>query len=755
MSINTHARLLTRPAPYESESFMGYLLRLADLNYYDSPFNIVKAALEGEPEKATLNDYVKLLCSGEIDLSGFSELTQETIETLESLRYPVVLSSVDHHPDIHEFFYYDVPSNFLRFAYPRVCVECLKENSYHKSIWDFAPLTCCPQHDVLLVDYCINCKTQLTWNRKGVNFCHCGFDLRQIPSIKVDHNQSWLSKEIQYLLNYTSDDKDLISADETSTRRFDDLIDILDLINEKSLKLADSKRKQYRYEHQWQPNHALHKTLMLTVCNLDTGPYLYTYLNPISDKNFLARTLGLKNIHSNKTIEQKVQQLQSDFLHKQKSTIVKSDLCACLGISQTLLHSMELQAIIIPISGPSIDRCGDYHYSLMEVSEMLDRLREKSVSDLSNFISIKDHLRACRVANKRPFGLLITSMLAGKVMFEIGNDAEGLLDIHINQKSLKAFINRTRKQKNNKAYISVNEAAKKLETYPAVVYSCLGKLLPCVNLSNRKFIHRDHVEDFHQKYVLISELAKDYETNPTNLSEKIIDEGVRPISGPRYDGNTVYIFKRSEIQQLDMLTVVNKEKYDTNTGRKSKRAKKANYLSVIQNLSLVTTPQAAVILNISSQQLSRLIKNNFIRVEKHPDLPLNKKYIKRSQLQRYIMKYRNNPFLMPFSKASERLNESHTRFYYNWIKYRRLSVINDGLGNEYVHFQQLKKIIKFKQNALSGADAADLLGVQKYVIDNLRKQKKIKPISGPGIDGFNNYFYKRQDIETLSHENWW
>lgn len=288
-----------------------------------------------------------------------------------------------------------------------------------------------------------------------------------------------------------------------------------------------------------------------------------------------------------------------------------------------------------------------------------------------------------------------------------------------------------------------------------MVYSCLGKLLPCVNLSNRKYIHREHVEDFHQKYVLISELAKDYETNPTNLSEKIIDEGVRPISGPRYDGNKVYIFKRSAIQQLDLLTVINKKKYDTNTGRKSKRAKKANYLSVIQNLSLVTTPEAAVFLNISSQQLSRLIKNNFIRVEKQPDLPLNKKYIKRSQLQRYIMQYRNNPFLISYGKASEKLNESHTRFYYNWIKYRRLSVINDGLGNEYVHLQQLKKIINFKQNALSGADAADLLGVQKYVIDNLRKQKKIKPISGPGIDGFKNYFYKRQDIETLSHENWW
>lgn len=99
--------------------------------------------------------------------------------------------------------------------------------------------------------------------------------------------------------------------------------------------------------------------------------------------------------------------------------------------------------------------------------------------------------------------------------------------------------------------------------------------------------------------------------------------------------------------------------------------------------------------------------------------------------------------------------KSTTRFYYNWIRSRRLKVIKDGLGNEYVDFKQLVKIKKFKEKALSGADAAELLGVEKYVINNLRKQSKLRPISGPGIDDFKNYFYKRQDIETLSHENWW
>ncbi|WP_297810804.1 TniQ family protein [uncultured Methylophaga sp.] len=753
--MSTYPRLLARPAPYESESFMGYLLRLAEINYYSTPFNIVKAGLENEPEKANVNDYVKLLSSGDIDLLGFSELTQESVDTLESLRYPIVLASADHQPDIHEFFYYDVPSNFLRFAYPKVCVECLRESSYHRSIWDFAPLTCCPEHDVLLVDYCIECNSQLTWNRKGVRYCQCGFDLTRINPIKVDHNQNWLSKEIQYLLNYTSDDKRLIISDETSTRRFDDLIDLINLINDKSYKLADSKRKHYRYELQWQPNYALHKTLMFTVCNLDTGPYLSPYFIPVSNKNSLARAVGLKNIYSNKTIDQKIFYLQSDYLYRQTSTIVKSDLCACLKISKTLLHSMELQGVLLPVSGPPIDSSGDYHYSLKHVSQILDNLSANSISDVEDPITIGEHLKTCSVANKRPFGMLISSMLDGKVQFVIKASAHGLLDIELSKKSLKAFINRTCKRKHDQAYISVDQAAKKLKTYPAVIYSTLDKLIPCINLSNRKFIHIKDVVEFHENYVLISELAKDCETNPTNLSEKIIDEGISPVSGPLCDGNKVYIFKRSDIRRLDMLSVVNKKKYDTNTGRKPKRTHRAYYQTLIEDLSLLTSTEAAKFLNISSQKLAILIKKNYIKLERNPELPVSKKYIRLSQLRTYRIRYLNNPYLMSFNKASNSLNESTTRFYYNWIKSRRLKVIKDGLGNEYVDFKQLVKIKKFKEKALSGADAAELLGVEKYVINNLRKQSKLRPISGPGIDDFKNYFYKRQDIETLSHENWW
>lgn len=759
---------------------MGYLLRLSEENCFETPFSLlelgelkaslpknIKSITDSDQDKKTqddlgklspksgINDYVKKLVSGEIDLSKLAHITGEIADVLESLRYPIVHSTLDHYPDIHDFYFYDVPSNFLRFAYPRVCVECLNETPYHRAVWDFAPMTSCPAHNSLLIDICPACNQQLAWNRCSITKCQCGSDLLQLSPTKLDSNQTWLSHEVQALVNYTAADPMINNSYHTATRRFSDLIDVIELIRKQSNRLSDSARKHFRYEFQWQPNAELHETLLYLVINLETKKPILDKPHTDDSHTLSARRLGLKDSHSNKSVRKEIFTETHSSFNRQRELISKSALCSQLGISPRLMHGLEEFSIIKPVTGPKIDKSGDYHYAKTEVIEILSKLKSLSKTSEKPHISINHHLRSSAVKLKRPFGLIIQSLLENKAQFYFP-EGFSLLKIQLEELSFNSFLQETEPAVINDGFLSVKAAAEKLNIYNDAVYRSLkAGIIPHTTRGRTKLIRSLDLEKFNHYYVFVTEIAKTHGCNPTNLADKIIDEGIKPASGPNVDGNLLNVFLRSDINKLDMHHIINKIKYDTNTGRKSKQTRKKSYLELVEILNLVPSTEAANILGVSIQQLSKLVRKNYLKIEKHSSIPAYKKYIRLTEIEEYEARYKSNPNLVSKSYAANFLNESETRFYNNWVKYKRLELVNDGLDNDYVDKKAIEEIKEFKKQALSTAEACAVLGVKKYEIDNLRKLGKLIPVSGPGVDPYGNYFYKKKDIETLSNADWW
>ena len=150
-----------------------------------------------------------------------------------------------------------------------------------------------------------------------------------------------------------------------------------------------------------------------------------------------------------------------------------------------------------------------------------------------------------------------------------------------------------------------------------------------------------------------------------------------------------------------------------------------------------------------------MIRNEQLNIEENKQLPSYKKYLRHDEVTRYLALYRNNPQLVTLSEAALILEESDDRFFNNWLKYQRLEVLNDGLGNKYVYRTALNEIKAFKKIAMSAADAADFWNIDRSYFSNQRKLGHLIPISGPGIDDYGNYFYARHDIESIDNENWW
>ena len=149
------------PPPYSDESLAGYLLRLAERNYYPSPLWLLHlAGLKGR---------VRLYFPVNLDQSSLlSQLIKIKESQLRAMAYGAFFQSYDR-----ELLIYP-----LTHCGRKLCPLCLSESVYCRRLWDCKLINTCPFHQCLLVAQCPQCHQPIPWSRGGVTQCQCGFDFR-------------------------------------------------------------------------------------------------------------------------------------------------------------------------------------------------------------------------------------------------------------------------------------------------------------------------------------------------------------------------------------------------------------------------------------------------------------------------------------------------------------------------------------------------------------------------------------------------
>ncbi len=187
--------LLRTPLPYEDESLAGYLIRLAQSNYYSSPNWILRLAglqvsrgitLWAQPHQPS-------------HLSQLIKLTDEQLKLMASLPYQLV-------KEVN-------PVRYIIYKYARkLCPNCLLESPYCRKIWDWKLVDVCSLHQCLLITSCAGCQKNIRWGRATVTRCRCGFDFRNQKSESASLEQLNLSVYLSKLGNYISSSTQLESA---------------------------------------------------------------------------------------------------------------------------------------------------------------------------------------------------------------------------------------------------------------------------------------------------------------------------------------------------------------------------------------------------------------------------------------------------------------------------------------------------------------------------------------------------------------
>lgn len=161
-------RLLRRPTPYQNESLMGYLCRVAETNGYDSPYWLLEFA----------------------SCSPWLATRKQSLQRLSHL-FGVLPQQLSHRcywpcegkPTEYQFGQTHVLRHMINLTRPRICPHCLSEGNFRRQIWDMSVIACCPDHGTALIDYCPTCLAGFQWQHAKVNECStCGQRLSQIKT---------------------------------------------------------------------------------------------------------------------------------------------------------------------------------------------------------------------------------------------------------------------------------------------------------------------------------------------------------------------------------------------------------------------------------------------------------------------------------------------------------------------------------------------------------------------------------------------
>lgn len=169
--------LVYTPQPNSDESLFGYIIRVSELNGYDTPRHILNHAGYKYGE----------IRSTFFDVKKFNAILGKNGNNLHNLAYSVTKNGKTTVKVLgHDLG--KTARGFINVHTPQICPQCIKEKGYIDSFWDLSLAVACPKHKCLSVSKCPVCKENLKSLRPGILKCRCNADLydKQIKKNQVN-----------------------------------------------------------------------------------------------------------------------------------------------------------------------------------------------------------------------------------------------------------------------------------------------------------------------------------------------------------------------------------------------------------------------------------------------------------------------------------------------------------------------------------------------------------------------------------------
>jgi len=181
MRINNLQPLVVTPSVEDRETLWAYLIRVAELNGYERPLDILRYAGISEREARCVN----------VPVDRIEPLLMSKEESLVKLKHTF---SKSNHDRSYKVLGHTVEKHQYSYLSTKICPECIVEKGYIDVLWGFKYVDGCDLHKRRLVDSCPHCKKKLSRHRGGLLRCRCQGDLTEVRGDPIESEV-----EIQFL----------------------------------------------------------------------------------------------------------------------------------------------------------------------------------------------------------------------------------------------------------------------------------------------------------------------------------------------------------------------------------------------------------------------------------------------------------------------------------------------------------------------------------------------------------------------------
>ncbi|WP_148715522.1 TniQ family protein [Chitinolyticbacter meiyuanensis] len=695
------ARLPVRPISIVDESPAGLLIRVAEGNGYPNVSALIYAYLP----KRCCKTWVTAAHTEPVRYQHLLRLLGVPYSTANSIHFtrkgPTRKSP--RYVGSHVF-----PEKLFRTDGEFYCPYCLGERKYWRKHWALRPYSVCREHQVYLRNTCHACGATINAWRGHIDQCgECGTALSLGDVIEGDSRSViwWLS---------------LHESDSARAAVIDDLCAALAEFDGDSRDPQDEQRRLC--------------ALMQWVERGEVAPWIVDQLSsPASTLHPRIQLLPLLRLQHGEAQRFAIAALK----HVEPSNMVPS-LVTHLGDMTN--RDAQLALGIKPSHMRHFFSCGLFRYSdgrhcvpgqvsLHAVNEILYRVQ----GDMCGYDGTVER------PNTRSLASVVADVMWGGSISVGYVVSLGLTTIRLKPASDDEHENAGTES----GWLGLRQIATVLETYPEAArklmkFGWIPHRSRDLAGAKRLIAHRDDVEHFNQQYMLIGTFAAHINENPTNLAERLMALGLKPVAGPSVDGMLVYVFRRDELERVDLKLVHGLTDYPTRTGRKLAAAKHAQLPEVRD----VDGGNAATILGVRRVDIHKLIRAGVLvrSSDIHRDVHVTLESLRQLQLEL------RRPDMISVTDAASRLGMSTMVLESVWAAVGLVTVRHYVLWR-LISVPDIERLETLLSGHITAADAGKMLGTHRAHLHNLERRGVLRSVVVG--QGRRVRLYDRARIEAL------
>lgn len=425
-----------------------------------------------------------------------------------------------------------------------------------------------------------------------------------------------------------------------------------------------------------------------------------------------------------------------------------------LGVTKPRVFEMIEYGLLNPLKERVVDLRSDLTFSENEIKSLLATLSGKLSKTApeagGTSISFPEALRKL-VSVNIGIAQFIQLILEGAILPVGLNTKPGLASLLFSGSQIESYRIKLERIQIGETF-SAPEVAKCLGIAVSRTYYLIRKGFLQVHRQEIKGhrglrINKSTVDLFNSTYVLPAKVAQQLGTSSTRLTNLLIMHGINPVSGPKVDGGAQYVFRKADIEQIDLRLIWQASKHE-HIGRLNER-------------NLIGLQQAASLLGTDQNDVLDLIERGILKLHRHLPRSWHKDgnvFLSIFTIEQYKSRTVDYSGLVSASVAAEMLGITVDTLRNTYIPKKLLrAALDRGKPSKcYFRLDDVKALIEarenLKQNSLTTVEAAALCKVSRGTIHDWLAAGLLQPIDGPIADIFIHNLYLRDDIEKLYAE---